>query len=264
MPGSQGRGIRVNPILSGIGERLAHYLAKPGKRFRPAVVSGRETHWQEYIQPGDVLLVEGTSRISTAIKYLTQSTWSHAAICVGTRARDPLVEADVLTGVTAVPFTKYADSNVRICRPVGLAEEDLERVVQFVVARIGNTYDLKNVMDLARYLWPMPPVPARWRRKLLTFGSGEPTKAICSSLIAEAFSHVRYPILPDLWFTTADAEVRRLVYLMRHHSSYTPRDFDLSPYFAIVKPTIEHHFDYRRFPWHEQAGVPEHHERAAA
>ena len=35
------------------------------------------------LRPGDVLLVEGSSRISTAIKYLTQSTWSHAALFVG-------------------------------------------------------------------------------------------------------------------------------------------------------------------------------------
>ena len=38
------------------------------------------------LRPGDVLLVEGTSIIATAIKYLTQSTWSHAALYVG----DPL------------------------------------------------------------------------------------------------------------------------------------------------------------------------------
>ena len=35
------------------------------------------------LRPGDVLLIEGTSRVSTAIKYLTQSTWSHAALYVG-------------------------------------------------------------------------------------------------------------------------------------------------------------------------------------
>ena len=35
------------------------------------------------IQPGDVLLVEGNNRISGIIKYLTQSTWSHAALYVG-------------------------------------------------------------------------------------------------------------------------------------------------------------------------------------
>ena len=35
------------------------------------------------LRPGDVLLVEGNTRLSVAIKYLTQSTWSHAALFVG-------------------------------------------------------------------------------------------------------------------------------------------------------------------------------------
>ncbi len=37
------------------------------------------------LRPGDVILVEGESRFSTGVKYLTQSTWSHAALYVGNR-----------------------------------------------------------------------------------------------------------------------------------------------------------------------------------
>ena len=40
---------------------------------------------------------------------------------------------------------------------------------------------------------------------------------------------------------------------IRHHSLYTPRDFDLSPYFRIVKPTLEYGFDYRILMWDEPA-----------
>jgi len=242
----------VNRLLSGLGRRLARYVAAPAKYYRPTVVSGGEASWRDYIQPGDVLLVEGASRISTAIKYLTQSTWSHSAICVGSAASAPLVEADVELGVAAVPFEKYGDANVRICRPVGLSDEDRDRLIAFVIARIGYTYDLKNVWDLARFLFPMPPVPEGWRRNLLTFGSGEPTRAICSSLIAQAFESVRYPILPDLE-SRADGSSRRWVYRVRSHTAYTPRDFDLSPYFAVIKPTIERRFNYRDFPWMEHA-----------
>lgn len=240
-------------FLDRVGQRLARRLAKPAKHFRPTVVSGSEAAWCTVIEPGDVLLVEGASRIASAIKYLTQSTWSHAAICVGDAGPAPLVEADVLTGVTAVDYDKYRDANVRICRPVGLTAEDRDRLIAFVVARIGSTYDLKNLLDLVRYLLPTPPVPARFRRRLITFGSGEPTKAICSSLIAEAFAKVRYPILPEPWLNSIDADVKRLLYQVRHHGSYTPRDFDLSPYFDVIKPTIEQPFDYRTFPWYEVA-----------
>ena len=243
----------MNRFMSGLGRRLARYVAAPAKYYSPTVVSGGEARWPDFIQPCDVLLVEGSSRISTAIKYLTQSTWSHSALCVGDRAQYPLVEADVEFGVSAVPFEKYLDANVRICRPIGLSEADRGRLIDFVLARIGNTYDLKNVFDLARYLLPTPPVPVRWRRQLITFGSGEPTKAICSSLIAEAFGAVRYPILPDLE-SRADGATPHWVYKVRSHTAYTPRDFDLSPYFAVIKPTIERRFDYHEFPWLEQRG----------
>jgi hypothetical protein len=233
-----------------LGSRLARYLAQPSRRYAPTVVAGREARWWQYIRPGDVLLVEGNSRISTAIKYLTQSTWSHAALCVGNAAPEPLVEADVVNGVIAVPYDKYAAYNVRICRPVGLTEADLKRLISFTVKRLGLRYDLKNVFDLARYLLPLAPVPSGWRRQLLAFGSGEPTRAICSTLIAEAFSSIPYPVLPNLP-KDRDGTSAEIYYEIRHHSTFTPRDFDLSPYFAVVKPTIEREFDYQSFPWQQ-------------
>ena len=36
---------------------------------------------------------------------------------------------------------------------------------------------------------------------------------------------------------------------MRHHSLFVPRDFDVSPYFQVVKPTLEAGFDPRRVAW---------------
>ena len=35
----------------------------------------------------------------------------------------------------------------------------------------------------------------------------------------------------------------------RHHTHYVPRDFDLSPYFRVVKPTLELDFDFHRMSW---------------
>ena len=231
--------------LDWLGHKLARYLMAPAKHFRPTVVAGGDAHWTDYIEPCDVLLIEGASRVSSAIKYLTQSTWSHAAIWVGDAAPGPLVEADVAVGVAAVPLDKYHDANVRICRPIGLTGADRMRLIDHIVAHLGDRYDVKNLLDLARYLLPTPPVPARFRRSLITLGSGEPTRAICSSLIAEAFATVRYPILP-VPATATTSRFRR-----RAASTYVPRDFDLSPYFAVVKPSIEHRFDYQRFPWAE-------------
>ena len=46
-----------------------------------------------------------------------------------------------------------------------------------------------------------------------------------------------------------DADSRREILHIRHHSLYTPRDFDVSPYFAIIKPTLVAGFDYHTLQW---------------
>ena len=38
---------------------------------------------------------------------------------------------------------------------------------------------------------------------------------------------------------------------IRHHSLFAPRDFDVSPYFQIVKPWLAHGFDYRSIVWED-------------
>ena len=232
-----------------MGGWLAGYLTKQVGVYVEFSVQSPEI-LRQHLQPGDVLLVEGNERISVAIKYLTQSTWSHAALYVGRALgvdQPDLIEADLENGVVAVPVEKYQKQNTRICRPVGMSPEDRAQLIDFAVAHIGDTYDLKNVFDLARYLLPTPPVPQRWRRRLLSMGSGDPTRAICSTLIAQAFQSVGYPVLPR---PAADEEEQgRTAWAVRHHSLFTPRDFDLSPYFATVKPTIESGFDYKNFNW---------------
>jgi hypothetical protein len=212
------------------------------------------------LEPGDVLLVDGSSRFSTAIKYLTQSSWSHAALYVGAilpvvEGEKPrvVIEADVNEGVRAVALEQFEGFHTRICRPIGLSAEDREHLVRYMVLRVGYHYDLKNVMDLARYLLPTPPVPSRWRRRMIALGSGEPTRAICSTLIAQAFQSIGYPILPNVIAESSDDPrclgCRREILHIRHHSLFAPRDFDVSPYFQIIKPTLEMGFDYRSLQW---------------
>lgn len=251
-----------NRISRWSGKKLAAFLTRPSGHYRPFAVKGSDT-LRATLRPADVLLVEGNQRISTAIKYLTQSTWSHAALFVGRMQTDPggddepmLVEADIEKGVIAVPLSKYAFLNTRICRPVGLSAEDRDKVVNFVIGRLGYQYDLKNVFDLARYMIRTPPVPARWRRRMLALGSGDPTRAICSTLIAQAFQSVRYPILPQVSQVRirygADGYALSEILHIRHHSLFVPRDFDLSPYFEVVKPTLASGFDYKTLQWEEQ------------
>jgi len=96
--------------------------------------------------PGDVLLVEGSSRISSAIKYLTQSSWSHSTLCIATpdpdvdpeHEQNVLLEVDVSEGVRLVPLSKYSSQHTRICRPVGLTEEEINQVIRSSVARVAR------------------------------------------------------------------------------------------------------------------------------
>ncbi len=211
------------------------------------------------LQPGDVLLVEGNNRVGSVIKYLTQSTWSHSALYVGDylQGGDAFIEADIVEGVRSVGFGEFVGMHTRICRPIGLSQADARKVCEFAINRLGSQYDLRNVVDLARYFLPGIPIPARFRRQFLAIGSGDPTRAICSTLIAQAFQLIHYPILPsvsvqDRGNPDCPGCVEE-VYKVRHHSLFTPRDFDVSPYFRIVKALDSGDFDYKSLQWKDDA-----------
>jgi hypothetical protein len=75
-------------------------------------------------------------------------------------------------------------------------------------------------------------------------------------LLAQAFESVRYPILPVVKdedgrvVKHASGWVADELLHIRHHSLFTPRDFDTSPFFEVVKPTVARGFDYRALRWH--------------
>lgn len=247
-------------ILDAIGRTLARYLAKPRPGGKSMASSAPEL-LAKTLQKGDVLLVEGSSRFSTAIKYLTQSSWSHAAMYVGEDAclaipgqeSHVLVDADVVDGVRSLPISEFSGLNTRICRPMGLEPAEVDALVAYVVARIGDQYNLRNVIDLARYLIQTPPVTIGQRRRMLAFCSGDPTRAVCSTLIAQAFQSVRYPILPEIVLEKSRDPgcvgcYEEMLHI-RHHSLFAPRDFDVSPYFMVVKPTLQFGFDPHKVNW---------------
>lgn len=260
------RGLNLAALFDGItrwlGQRLSRYLSQT-HHIHSLAAPTDPARLLACLQPGDVLLVEGQSRVSVAIKYLTQSTWSHAALYVGSASTlvDALgrprgfLEADLREGVRVVSVAEYTGLHCRVCRAVGLDGHERDALIGHAMARLGQRYDLKNVVDLARYLLPTPPVPLRWRRRMLALGSGDPTRAICSTLVAEAFQSVRYPILPLIENVPSGDPmcpgcVDEILHV-RHHSLFAPRDFDVSPYFAVIKPTLASGFDHRTLAWHD-------------
>jgi hypothetical protein len=282
---------QLNPIsfiLRKLTAFVVSLLTKPLKQYQinfPNDMSSLKRH----IRKGDVLLVEGNERVSECIKYLTQSSWSHSALYVGDEAlkHSPewkerltaeygeeanymLVEALVEEGVVLTPLIKYRDFNIRLCHPCNLTTADQAEVVKHALSEVGHSYDLRNIFDLLRYFLPVSLVPARLRRKALHFGSGDPTRVICSSMIADCFRRVRFPIVPQFepfppGLETDNGRVRFLKRFSRVNRGpgmlrmvpptlITPRDFDLSPYFAVVKFNVIENaqFDYHNLLWVEE------------
>jgi hypothetical protein len=166
-------------------DQAARILTEPlGSYLR---CSGQDVdELKRHVRKGDVVLVCGDQRVSEVIRYLTQSSWSHAAIYVGDEllrlspesareleerfgedARHLMVEALIDEGVVASPVSKYRGFHLRLCRPFGLEADDLATVMRLVIGQIGGEYDLTNLLDLARYFLPVSLIPASLRREAL-------------------------------------------------------------------------------------------------
>ena len=74
----------------------------PEEGYEPFTPSDPEA-LRAALRPGDVLLVEGNNHISGVIKYLTQSTWSHAALYVGPIGERTTADGEPLVLVEADP-----------------------------------------------------------------------------------------------------------------------------------------------------------------
>jgi len=221
---------------------------------------------------GDVLLVEGQSRIARAVRAITHSIWTHSALVIGhlDELRDPalrsiarreltseeleaplIVESELGRGTIVSSILRYRDHHVRLCRPLALAPNDARRVATYALLHVGAEYDLRHILDLARFLvpwwWFMP---RRWHSSLFEHRHNDPTRQICSTMIARAFSRVRYPVSPLI----VDRQ-GQLTLLRRNSRLITPSEFDHSPYFSIIKYSLFGDDDlgfYRELPWSEE------------
>lgn len=231
------------------------------------------------IRPADVLLVEGRTQVADVIKTITQSPWSHSALYIG-RIRDIedphvrkgirdhyggddrdqlILEALLGHGTIITPLKRYENEHLRICRPQGLSPADAQRVVAYAVNHLGWAYDVRQLLDLARLMFPWSIMPRRWRSSLFQHNAGGPTRTVCSSLLAAAFASVYYPIRPVIQRT----DEGQLKLYKRNFRLLTPSDFDYSPYFEIIKYPylglehlgLEDVALYRRLPWDEDGVV---------
>ncbi len=253
---------------------MLNFLSKPvvawlnrERRVRDFPLSDYERIRQE-LKQCDVLLVEGRSRVSEVIKLITQSPWSHGSLYIGRihdiedpdlrtivnkhYAGDPadqlLIESHLGAGTVIRSIEVYRNDHLRISRPKGLSYKDSQQVIRYAISRLGLDYDVRQIFDLARFFFPWFVMPRRWRSSLFERNPGGSTKTVCSTMIAEAFGFVQFPILP-LVKHSGDSGVQLF---RRNPKLCTPSDFDYSPYFEIIKyPFLDfnYHANYRLLPW---------------
>lgn len=228
------------------------------------------------VRPGDVLLFAGQTRVSKVIQMVTLSPWTHAALYVGriNDIRDPQVREKLQThyagspndklvvesllgyGTIANPLNAYREEHLRICRPSGLDWRDADIVVNVAIEHLGMGYDVQQLMDLARFLFPYGILPRRWRSSLFQHNAGQPTHIICSSMIARCFQQVHYPILPVIHNNQSEHPVSLEE---RDFRLFIPSDFDYSPYFEVIKYPAWHFSEqpaYRSLPWQQANLAP--------
>lgn len=229
---------------------------------------------QEVI-PGDVLLIEGNNRVSEVIKNLTRSPWTHSALYIGRLhsienlklqqrvqkfykgkpSEQLIIESQLGSGTIVRPISHYKTDHIRICRPLGLSQQDAQTIVAYAIDHLGKKYNRRQIFDLARYLFAHPLIPGRWKSSLfIKKNPAHSNNEICSTLIAEAFSAIRYPILPVVAGEDGNIEFEE-----QNPNLIVPRDFDYSPYFSIIKyPFFHgkgHHF--QNMPWKDAQATPE-------
>ena len=205
---------------------VALYLAKPVK---PTALRATDPlSLSSVLLPGDVLLSDGNTRAAAIVRRVTGSPWSHVSMYVGPLevAPDPrcVVEADVAAGVQAVRLSALKGLHVRVLRPTGLLDLERRRLSDWVTSRIGGDYDLAHAWMLATKLLRLPLGP---RMRAPASMAQSATRFICSSLLAQAFMLVGYPIMPLLVGARGTAA--------RDHRFVTPHDFQSAPVFEVVK-----------------------------
>lgn len=243
-------------MLAGFRAVIINWLKH--RRPPPRVPLSDFERFRDEIKVCDVVLVEGRSRVSDVIRWVTQSSWTHAALYIGCLSdiQDPslrdairaqfhgeperqlIIESELGLGTVARPLDTYACEHLRVCRPRGLSEAVKRNVTGYAIGRLGIPYNMRQIFDLLRFLFPWFIMPRRWRSTLFAANAGDSTHTVCSTMIAEAFAAVDYPILP----LVKRIENGRLAVYRRNPRLCTPADFDYSPYFDIVKyPFLDMH-----------------------
>jgi len=222
------------------------------------------------IKPCDVLLIEGRSIVSNVIKQVTQSAWTHSCMYIG-RIHDIedenlqnilrqhykgpphkqlILESLLGKGLICSPIESYRGYHIRISRPRNLTRKDSQKVIAYMINNLGSEYNIRQLYDMWRFFMPWGFFPRRWRSSLFENPNSPSARTVCSTIIAQAFQSVHFPILPLIKRSNKNGiELYQL-----NPKTLTPKDFDYSPYFDIIKYPFVELIDtefYHSLPWNK-------------
>jgi len=254
-------------MLSWVSKKIADFLNQSREVQETPFCDFSRLRFE--IRSCDVILVEGRTRIGDIIKTITLSRWTHAALFVGRlseiedeetrkliesyypgdQSEQLIIESLLGEGTIISPLTKYQYDNLRICRPKEISPQDVQKVINTAARYLGSRYDMRHVLDLARFLVPYWFLPRRWSSSLLQYKAGDMTRTICSTVLVEAFASNQYPVLPVIQRT----EDGQYIWSRRNPKLFIPSDFDYSPYFDVIKyPFLgDEKAIYKKLPWDE-------------
>ena len=225
---------------------------------------------RQMLEPGDVILIDGQSRLDDTLKSITLSRWSRAALYLGRLhdIADPamratlaaylpcspdtqlVVQARLDRGLVLEPLSVLEPDHLRICRPRGLPAGEQREVTRYAVSRLGIGSE-RAWWSLLALLMPWSWLPRRWRTGLFARTASGLLRLLSGTTLGEAYSFVQFPVLPLV--KRADQDQPRLY--RRQPRVFFAADFDHSPYFDVIKyPFIDQvtHEKLRLQPWQGQ------------
>jgi uncharacterized protein YycO len=149
---------------------------------------------QRILQPGDILLVHGSSWTSKMIQIVTKSYWNHAILFVGDGnlvqstmmyGQGTIVQ-NVKGGVQTAPLGDMAAKDIAIYRHKTAKKTQLKIACEYALKQKGSGYDILGIVELAWLLISGKRGTAR------TIGTKN--QYICSELVAAAYKEAGLPI----------------------------------------------------------------------
>lgn len=236
----------------GAKQTLYHWLTdwlQQDRRSAPIRLSDFE-RVRQTLQPGDVLLIDGQSRLDDKLKSITLSRWSRTALYLGRLhdIADPslratlgaylpcspdtqlIVQARLDRGLVLEPLSALEPDHLRICRPRGLPQKERREVARYAISKLGLGSE-RAWWSLFALLMPWGWLPRSWRTSLFARTASGLLQLLTGTTLGEAYSFVQYPVLPLVKRAQQDSPAL----YRRQPRVFFAADFDHSPYFDVIK-----------------------------